>query len=188
MSNIDGAFGLRPVRHINGSCIHNNEYSIASGYSTNIFYGDAVEMTGTGRNVAVSVGGNVDSIGVFQGCRYVNAQGEQVFSKYWPASTVATEVVALVVDDPDVIFEGQCDTLAAGDIGALVDYDDGAGAAFTGLSGREVVGSSTGTSGKALRVIRLVPRPDNAYGAYAKAEFMFAEHALKGVISGVGGN
>ena len=68
-----------------------------------------------------------------------------------------------------------------------MDYDDGAGTAFTGLSGREGVASVTGTTAKSLRIMRLVPRPDNAYGAYAKAEVMFAEHALKGVIAGVGG-
>lgn len=187
MANVDGAFGLRPVRHRSGGVIKMSEYSIASAYSTSIFIGDVVEMTGTGRNIQVAAGGNVDNIGVFAGCRYVNAQGEQVFSRYWPASTVASSIVALVYDDPNIIFEGQCDTLAEGDVGALADYDDGAGSASTGLSGREVVASVTGTTGKTLRIERLVPRPDNAYGAYAKAEFSFAEHVLKGVVSGVGG-
>jgi hypothetical protein len=32
-----------------------------------------------------------------------------------------------------------------------------------------------------------VNRPDNEYGAYAKIEVVFAEHALKGVVAGVGG-
>lgn len=187
MANIDGAFGLRPSRHINGSCIKNNEYSIASAYSTNIFVGDCVEMTGTGRNIAVAAGGNADNIGVFMGCRYVNAQGEQVFSKYWPASTVATDIVALVVDDPDVIFEAQTDTLAEADVGLLTDWDNGAGNALTGQSGRELAASSGATTNQSLRIIRLVPRPDNAYGLYAKVEVMFIEHVLKGVVAGVGG-
>jgi len=187
MPNIDGAFGLRPSRHKNGACIKTSEYSIGSTYGVNIFVGDVVDMTGTGTNIAVAAGGNADNIGVFAGCRYVNAQGEQVFSKYWPASTTATDIVALVWDDPDIIFEGQCDTLAAADVALLTDWDDGAGSAVTGFSGRELVASSGATTGQALRILQLVPRPDNAYGTFAKVEVMFAEHVLKGVVSGVGG-
>ena len=187
MANVDGAFGLRPSRHMSGACIKTSEYSIASALAENIFIGDVVQMSGTGTNVVTAAGGNVDNIGVFAGCRYVNAQGDQVFSKYWPTGTVATEVVALVWDDPNIIFEGQTDTLAAADVGLLTDWDDGAGAASTGLSGRELVASAGATTGQGLRIVRLVPRPDNAYGTFAKVEVMFAEHVLKGVIAGVGG-
>jgi len=187
MANVDGAFGLRPSRHKSGGCIKSNDYSIASAYGSNIFIGDIVDMTGTGTNIAVAAGGNADNIGVFAGCRYVNAQGEQVFSKYWPTGTVATDIVASVWDDPDIIFEGQTDTLAEADVALLTDWDDGAGSALTGLSGRELVASSGATTGQALRIVRLVPRPDNAYGTFAKVEVMFAEHVLKGVVSGVGG-
>ena len=122
------------------------------------------------------------------GCRYVNAQGDQVFGKYWPASTVATKIVALIADDPYMVFEAQADTLAEADVGLLVDWDDGAGVARTGLSGRELVASSAASTNQSLRIMRLVPRPDNAYGAYAKVEVMFIEHVLKGVVAGVGGN
>lgn len=187
MANTDSATGLVPVRHMTGGAIRANEYSIASGYTTNIFTGDVVEMTGTGRNVAVAAGGNVDNLGVFSGCAYTDATGQRQFSRYWPASTVATDVVAYVFDDPDIIFEGQTDTLAAADVGLLTDWDDGAGAAPNGLSGRELVASSGATTGQALRILGLAPHPDNAYGTYANVEVLFQEHVMKGTVSGVGG-
>lgn len=187
MSNTNGPRGLRPLRHLSGGAVRMNEYSIASGYNTNIFTGDPVEKTGTGKNIQVAAGGNVDNLGTFAGCRYVNAAGEQVFSQYWPANTVATNIVALVYDDPNIIFEVQCDTLNEADVGLLADWDDTAGSAATGQSGRSAVASTGATTGKSLHILGLVNRPDNEYGAYAKAEVIFAEHALRGVVSGVGG-
>jgi hypothetical protein len=188
MANVNSPSGLRPVRHMTGGDIRVNEYSIASAYNTNLFHGDPIQMTGTGRNVALSEVGNVDNIGVFAGCRYVNSQGEQKFSKYWPANTAATDIVALVYDDPNIVFEIQCDTLAAGDIGQLIAWNAGTGSTTTGISGvYGDVGAGTASTAKALRLMELKRSPDNAYGAYAKAYVTFAEHALKGVVSGVGG-
>ena len=187
MANVNGPFGLRPARHHSGGKIGANEYSIASGYATSIFTGDVVEMSGTGKNVEKAAAQNADNVGVFAGCRYVDAQGKQVFNQYWPASTTATEVVAFVYDDPNIVFEAQCDTLVEGDVGALADWAVGTGSIVTGDSGLYVVASSTGTTGKALRIMGLSDKADNAYGAYAKAEVMFAEHVMKGVVAGVGG-
>lgn len=188
MANANSPSGLRAVRHIGGGQVRVNNYTIASAYNTDIFHGDVVEMTGTGKNIAKAAATNVDNLGVFKGCRYVNAQGEQVFSKYWPASTVATEVVAEVYDDPNIVFSGQCDTLDEADVGQLVDIHVGTGSATTGVSGLYAnVGGGTATTGMSLRILGLVSSPDNAYGAYAKAEFIFAEHVMKGVVSGVGG-
>lgn len=188
MANTNSAFGLRPYRHLSGGCVRMNEYSIASGYSVDIFHGDPVEITGTGKNIQRAAAGNVDSIGVFAGCRFVNAQGEQKFSKHWPANQVATEIVALVYDDPNIVYEIQCDTLAEGDIGQLVDWNLGTGSVATGLSGAFAdIGALTASAGKSLRILELKPSVDNAYGTYAKALVSFAEHALKTGTAGAGG-
>lgn len=187
MANTNAPLGLRPIRHMTGGSIRANEYSIASAYASNIFYGHPVEMTGTGKNIQIAAAANADNIGVFAGCRYVDSSGDQQFSRYWPASTTATEIVALVYDDPDIVFETQCDTLAEADIGNQMDWNAGTGSTSTGNSGAYADESTKATTGKSLRILGLVPRPDNAYGAYAKAEVVFAEHALKGVVAGVGG-
>lgn len=187
MANVDAPNGFRPVRHLTGGVIRLGEYSIASAYDTDIFYGDPVERTGTGKNIAVAAAGNVDNIGIFGGCRYVNAQGEQKFSKYWPADTVATDIVALVYDDPNIVFECQIDTIAEADVGNQVDWDLGTGSTVTGISGSFADESTKGTTGGSFHILGLVPRVKNAYGAYAKIEVAFAEHALKTGAAGAGG-
>lgn len=187
MANVNNPFGLRACAHPSGK-IKMAEYSIATGYGTNIFFGDLVEMSGTGTNVTKSAAGNADNIGVFQGCRYVDSTGSQKFSLFWPASTTATEIVAMVVTDPMTEFEVQCDTLAAGDIGALVDINVGTGSTITGISGLYAdIGATTATINKTLRLMRLKPSPDNAYGAYAKAIVTIVEHVLRPNVAAVGG-
>lgn len=189
MANVDAKFGLRPVRKVDGGNISQNVYSIATDYTTAIYEGDVVEMTGTGRNVSKAAATNVDNIGVFKGCSYVDSTGSTVFSHHWPGvSDSKSNIKAYVIDDPNVVFEVQADACAEGEIGVLVDWNVGTGNANTGLSGLyAVVSGTSATTGGSLRVMRLVDRPDNAYGTYAKIEVMFAEHVLGRVVSGVGG-
>jgi hypothetical protein len=170
-----------------GGVIRQSEYTIASGYATSIFTGDVVESTGTGKNIAKAAGANPDNLGRFCGCRYVNAQGEQKFSRYWPASTVATDIVAYVMDDPFIVYEVQCDTLAEADVGLLADWNVGTGSTATGQSGLYLVASGGATSGQSMRIIGLVPRAGNGFGAYARAEVLMVEHVMVGNVAGAGG-
>lgn len=186
MANVDNANGLRPVRHLTGGEIRASHYAIASAYNTNIFTGDVVEGVADG-SIEIAEGANVDNLGVFAGVKYVNASNEQVFSQYWPANTVATEIEALVYDDPNIVFRAQADTATAAAIHLLTDWDDGAGSTATGNSGRELAVSSGATTGQSLRIIGKVEEPDNAWGQYVDLEVVFQEHVMKGVVSGVGG-
>jgi hypothetical protein len=188
MSNIDNARGLIPLRHGAGGVIRPEWFTIASGYAANIGRGDVVELTGTGKNIQVAAGGNVDNLGVFWGCSYTDpSTGEWVHSKYWPTGKVAADAQAMVFADPQIVFLAQADTIAEADVGLLADWDDGTMSTTTGLSGREIVVSSGATTGQALRVVGLAANQDNAYGAHADIEVMFAEHVRLNVVSGVGG-
>jgi hypothetical protein len=189
MANVNAPCGFRPVRKLGGGEITMNTYSVAATYATAIYDGDPVEMTGTGRQVQLAAADNSDNIGVFKGCSYKTASGEVVFSHHWPGvSDGKTDIKAYVIDDPDVIFEIQADACAESEIGVLADWNAGTGNSSTGMSGAyATVTGVTATTGEPLRVMRLVDRPDNAYGAYAKIEVMFAEHALSRVVGGVGG-
>lgn len=190
MANIDAAIGFVPVRHKKGGEIRLGQYTIPSGYDTSIGKGDVVEMTGTGRNIAAAAAENEDNIGIFAGCNYVDAQGNPVFSEYWPADTVtegASEATALVWDDPGIVFQVQCDTLAAADEGALADWDAGTPNSATRLSGLELVASVTGTTAKGIRIMGLSRIPGNNYGAHAVADVVFAEHVLLTGAAGAGG-
>jgi hypothetical protein len=190
MANADNAIGFVPIKHKTGGEIRLTEYSIASGYNAALGKGDPVELTGTGTNIQKAAAENVDNIGVFAGVRYTDAQGNPVFSEYWTAGTAtkgSVDAVALVWDDPQIVYRIQCDSLAQADVGALADWDAGTPSSTTRLSGTELVASSTGTSGKSIRILGLSDIQDNAVGAYAKADVMFAEHALLTGAAGAGG-
>jgi|SaaInl4_135m_RNA_FD_contig_21_3400974_length_1518_multi_5_in_0_out_0_2 hypothetical protein len=164
MANVDGPHGFRPLGHNGGGTPGRlNEYGIATGYATNIFFGDMVKLL-TGGVIDLCVADEVGAIGVFQGVSYVDAAGEQQFSKYWPASTTATSIKALVADDPNELFVVQCDgTVALTDMGANANLiATHAGSTVTGRSKQEV--SATTLTGTAqLRMVRLYDAPDNSF-------------------------
>ena len=87
MANTDAAFGAKPVRHLTGGTIRANEWKIIGDgtSSSNIFTGDFVKLGATGYIDVAAAGNRI--LGVFAGCSYTNSSGEQVFSKYYPAST-----------------------------------------------------------------------------------------------------
>lgn len=187
MANTDAPKGAVPIKHLDGSPWNGslNEYLIASAYNTTIFFGDFVKMTATGKIELAAAGNTI--LGVFQGVNYRNSSGEVVFSKYWPASTVtfnSEDAKALVVDQPDVIFEMQqdsdTDTPSQADIGTNADFiATHTGSTLTGLSKEEVDTSTCTTATANLRILRFVPKPDNAVGAYAKVEVLINEHFYK---------
>lgn len=193
MANVNAAYGLKPIRHMTGGEIRSEEYPIATGYATSIFTGDPVLQHSDGTIIiAVGTGGtpSVQTFGVFGGVSYVNASGEQVFSPYWPASTTATDIKAIIYTDPSIVFAIQSDAtgVAAADVGQLADVEIVAGSTKTGKSGTNLdMSTGSGTTGKHLRILRIINDNENVAGAYADVEVVWAEHALKGVVSGVGG-
>lgn len=187
MANTDAPKGAVPIKHLDGSPWNGalNEYLIASAYNTTIYTGDFVKMTATGKIELAAAGNTI--LGVFQGVNYRNSSGEVVFSKHWPASTAtfnSEDAKALVVDQPDVIFEMQqdsdTDTPSQADIGTNADFiATHTGSTLTGLSKEEVDTSTCTTATANLRILRFVPKPDNAVGAYAKVEVLINEHFYK---------
>jgi hypothetical protein len=188
MANTDAPKGAVPIKHLDGSPWNGalNEYLIASAYNTTIYFGDFVKMTATGK-IELAAAGDTTNLGSFQGVNYRNSSGEVVFSKYWPASTAtfnSEDAKALVVDQPDVIFEMQMDsdgaTPSQADIGTNADFvSTHTGSTLTGLSKMEVDTSTCTTATANLRILRFVPKPDNAVGAYAKVEVLINEHFYK---------
>ena len=108
MSNQDAPFGLRPVR-TSTSSQRQNRYRIASGYDTGIFQGDLVTVATTGTITRAPAGGTALILGVFNGCSYVDPNGNIVYSNYWPADATGTDIFANVIDDPAATFEIQAD-------------------------------------------------------------------------------
>jgi hypothetical protein len=118
MSATAAPFGLRPIGRLdNGSLEVFRQYPIASGYATNIAMGDIVQLVdgGTATTIEKQSGTGddsteIDMVGIFLGCKFTDPNtGQLTFSQLWPASTVASEAMAYVVDDPSVLFAIQAD-------------------------------------------------------------------------------
>ena len=188
MANVNAPRGFVPVRTLHGGPITLREYSSASGYAANLGAGDPVELTGTGTNIQLAAAQNVDNLGVFAGVHYTNSSGDRVYSGYWASGTTGTDIVALVYVDPMIIYEIQADSVAAADVGALADWTVGTPSVTTQQSTTYLaVSSATATTGKSIRIVKLASKVDNAYGAYAKLEVVFAEHIFLTGAAAAGG-
>ena len=167
MANRDAAFGLKPGKMIGGSPYSGgvSRYRIAANYGTSIFQGDMV-MQVTGGTVEIHAdGGTVPIVGVFNGCQYTDpTTGEQVYSNYYPASTNASDIIAFIIDDPNVVFEVQAD--AAFPVADLFGNFDivytSAGSTKTGISGAELKVADGGTvTTLSVKAIDISEDPDN---------------------------
>ena len=102
-------YGLKPINLVGGQVFAGStrEYAIPYGYATNIFYGDLVGLSrGNIERLSVSTGTLGTVTGVFLGCSYTNPTTKQkTFSQYYPASTAAGDIMAIVCDDPDTVFK-----------------------------------------------------------------------------------
>jgi len=176
MANKDAPAGFWPIRHLTGGTVRQSIYTIATGYGTDIFKGDLVKLV-TGGGIELAANGN-RYVGVFNGVKYVDAAGNVVYSKYWPASTAATEIEAMVYDDPLIVFGAQsAGSTVEADIGELTDHATATGSTATGQSAAELNGSS-GTGAAAFRILGKIEAPDNAYGTNVNLEVQPFEHEL----------
>ena len=187
MANIDAPFGFRPVRTLGGQPFSGarTEYAIASGYNTNIFTGDLVELHTDG-TITVGAAAQTNIVGVFDGCYYVNSDGEPKWSKYWPASTTATDIAAFVIDDPDLLFEVQevsSDVTVAAGVGSNADMvATHSGSTSIGRSKQELDSSSVATTAAQLRIISKSTDPDNSDATAANCNWLVRinEHLYSG--------
>jgi hypothetical protein len=176
MANNNAPYGFTPL----SPDARKNAYSITNGYSTNLYMGDPVALTGTasgdGRaGIQLGVSGS-DIVGVFAGCSYTDSSGVFVQSRNWPASTTATNIIAYVYDDPFTLFTAQMSLgLAVTDIGNKTQYITGT--AVQGVSGYTLDSSAFGT-GTDFQVMGVAPLPGNSVGNYAQVTGYFRLHTL----------
>lgn len=184
MATTASPYGLKAVRHLSGGNITQNEYLIASSYTTAIFNGDVVKAATDG-TIVLAAAGNANAIGVFAGVTYTDPTGSIKYSPYWPGTANCTNIKAVVHDDPQIVFQAQAaSVIAQSGTQTLVDLSTYvAGNTATGRSKCTIDGeASSATTDKTFRVLRVVEG-----GTYTDVEVIFIEHALKGVVAGVGG-
>ena len=171
--------GLKPVKRADGMPYAGatTEYLIdPAGEGTNIFNGQVV-IIGTDGYIAIStasgadattnnLGGNgIGAIGVFVGCSYTNDEGQTVHSNYYPSGKLNGK--ALVVDDPNVLFQAQLDgTGAQTIIGNITKFaavqSTSTGSTSTGNS-TSALDATTQTTVGAFQIVSHVSDPGDAF-------------------------
>ena len=182
---VNGPYGLVPVKLVSGVPFVGvpRHYGIASGYNTAIYNGDAVKLVTGGTIEVDTADAAMTPIGVFLGCSYTDPTlGYKVFSQYYPASTVASDIEAYVADGTDILFKAAVLSSAGGAaavIGDLAITDIGAnvamitplvvGNAQTGNSTIGISDTSATTNTLPLRIVSLVEETKNSSGGYTEA-------------------
>jgi hypothetical protein len=183
---IDKPYGLKPVNLLGGQVYSGStrQIPIASGHGTAIFYGDVVIMATSGCITNATLTSNtVNVVGVFQGCSYINTQGQRVFSQYFPAGTTGTPdssdgIVAYVADDPDLVMKTVIVTAGtptipaqatrANLVGGTIALVANLGLTSTGDSQQAVLNSAGTTTTAPFKIIDVVSDTAPATGSFVE--------------------
>ena len=171
--------GLKPVKRADGMPYAGatTEYLLdPAGEGTNIFNGQVVTLGsdgvvalagGTGADITTNnLGGDtIGALGVFVGCSYTNDEGQTVHSNYYPSGKLNGK--ALVVDDPNVLFQAQLDgTGAQTIIGNITKFaavqSTSTGSTVTGNS-NSALDATTQTTVGAFQIVSHVSDPGDAF-------------------------
>ena len=178
MSATATPYGFKPVNEIGGLPYAGStrQIKIASGYASNIYYGQVVSIVAAGTIQVVTTNGDnstpfpAGTIGVFVGCTYTNPSTKQLtFAQYWPTGTVASDAMAYVVDDYNTLFQVQADgSLAQTALGSnailAAVQSTSTGSTTTGNSNTAISATVATTSGYAFRIVDFVESTTSTVG------------------------
>ncbi|MBV5268260.1 MAG: hypothetical protein JZU67_07145 [Burkholderiaceae bacterium] len=158
MASTASPYGLKAVNELGGLPYAGSTRSFAfdpAGYGANVYNGSLVYVKTTGYIEIVTATGadattngfpvgtaNTGAVGVFVGCSYVNAQGQTVYSQYYPSGSL--NAVAFVIDDDRTVFQVQsAGSVTQAALGSNVFFSTSAVAAFRVVGFVNMVGFST---------------------------------------------
>ena len=151
MANTASPYGLRAVNELGGLPYAGSTRTFLidpAGYNTNIYNGSVVALNTSGYVNIVTTNGiaatpfPAGTIGVFVGCSYVNAQGQQIWSNYYPANVTGV-VTCSVIDDDRAVFQVQS-------VGPVAQDALGANVYFNAVQSTSTGSTRTGNSTSAL--------------------------------------
>ena len=166
---VSAPYGLKPINLIGGQVFAGATrlMQIASGYATNIFYGDLVKRISDGTIEKDTGTATATPCGVFLGVSFTNSSTGQIQQQqFYPASQSiksGTQIFAVVADDPDTLFQVAVVSSttvitgvgisAIGNNSALVKN---AGSATTGNSAVAILAATATTNTLPIRIIDVV--------------------------------
>jgi hypothetical protein len=191
---VDAPYGLQALNRVDGLPYAGATrlIPIASTYNTPIYDGDIVRVAagGTIQKSTVTVDSTTaaanNTVGVFVGVQYVNAQGQTVQAQYYPGNTAATSAVAYVIDDPMAAFRvavtlanSAMSSVNQSIVGTNMAIVQGTGSNTTGNSGISVLATANGTGNAAalpVRVIAVIPDTATSATAFTEVLVKFNNH------------
>jgi len=173
---VDKPYGFQPINRIGGNPYAGSTRLIPVDAGA-VFDGDLVELLASGKCAVIADGTAApQAIGVCVGAQYTNSSGQTVQAQFAPASGV-TNVFAVVVDDPTVLFKvavvssgTTMATLGRTAVGQNTTVIRNAGNTATGNSAQAVSSTTNTTNTLPIRVVDVVP--DTATGADAFVELI----------------
>ena len=176
---VNKPYGLLPVNLIGGQVFAGSTrlMPIASGYGTDIFYGDVVKRASDGTIQKDTGTSTATPVGIFLGCTYTSQESKQkLYFQNYPAGTVATNIQAYIADDPDVLFKVA--TVSTGTtvafygpaiVGENAVLAQNAGSNNTGDSSVGIFGGNTATTASfPIRIVDFVPDTGNSSNGYCE--------------------
>ncbi len=202
MPNANTPFGLKPIGYLNGAPWNGQarRYRIPSSDGTAYGIGDPVKFAGTADTLGVAdvvicaAGGGAAApiLGVIVGLageKYggMTADPDNLNRVTIPATKTKAYYV-LVADDPNIKFEiqevGTGTQLTSAEVGLNANFV--AAAPGTYASGFMLGNTAEATTATLdLKLLGLVQRPGNEFGAFAKWEVAINNHAFRAGVAGI---
>ena len=166
MANETGNFGLRAARQLDGSPYNGaqNRYRILKNYATALYQGDLVMTSANGTIERAGATSN-PVVGVFNGVFYTDpTTSKPTWKNYYPATISANDIMAQVIDGPDVVFEINADaTFTVSHLFANYSINATTGSTLSG-QGKESLDVSTADSSSTfvLKAVDISQDPNNS--------------------------
>ena len=201
MANVSRPAGLSPIGYLNGADWDGkvNMYYIASTDGNAFYIGDPVTLSGSGHATLGIPGVTIGSaggtcLGAIVACGAVPDSGPYIdpsnLSLLSIPATKTKHYYVAVADDPQIVFEmeegGAGTVLAATNIGQNANFVAAAPGTGVNVSAYVINNASVNTTSTLnLKLLGLVRRPDNAFGAYSKWRVLINNHTFRTGVTGV---
>ena len=163
-------YGAKPMGTLSASGSFTGKVQhikIASGYDTLISWGDFVKLVAAGTIEKDAGTTTATPVGVFMGCSYTDPTTSQpTYAQMWTADVAASDAMAYVLTDPNVLFQMQGDdAITQAMLGSNFAIVVTAGSTTIGRSKSAVDQSTSNTTNTLpLRIVDYVDGPDSAVG------------------------
>ena len=158
-------FGMKPVKMAGQSAntAGLGEYPVAA--SSSAIYNQDLVAAATSGFAAVAAAGTEQLLGSLNGVFYTDAStSKPTFQAYLLGSNTASDIVALVNDDPHQMYEIRSNNAGASaqtDVGNTADISYSAGASPNYISRSTLDDGTLGTGSQQLKIVGVSRDPDN---------------------------